>query len=197
MALVNETYVRDSGSAFSSPVTLAEAKSQLNITGTYHDTLIGDLITAATELCESETWRSFMEGVFTLHISKVEKNKDILLYRCPIQSIESVKYYNTSNVLTTLVAGTDYIYSLDSEPGVLQFLTIPNCSATKIYPIQVEMTCGWASSGLVPQRIKQAILMCVANMYEMRNDAVIGSSVSTELPLTSKRLLQNMRVNTY
>lgn len=197
MALVNESYVRNPNSGYSCPVTLAQAKAQLNITGNYHNDYINTLIVAATELCESETWRCFLEAEYTCHIGKIVKDKDILLFRNPIQSIDSVKYYNTLNVLTTLTNGVDYIYSLDCEPAVLKFLTIPSVSSTKIYPIQVAMTCGWASSDLVPQRIKQAILMAVANMYEMRNDAVVGASISIELPMASKRLLQNCRVNTY
>lgn len=195
--LVNETYTRESSPAYTSPVTLTEAKSQLNITGTYHDTLIVDLILAATQLCEKESWRSFMDATYTLRIGQVQKNKDILIFRCPIRTIASVKYYNSSNVLTTLVDGTDYIVSTECEPAILQFINIPTVSTTKIYPFEVVLNCGWSSAGAVPKPIKQAILMCVANLYEMRNDAVVGSSVSVDIPLTSKRLLANFRVSTF
>ena len=197
MALVNQIYVRDPNSAYSCPVTLAQAKTQLNITGNYHNDYINTLIVAATELCESETWRSFLEAEYTCKVGVVSQYKDILLARCPIQSINSVKYYNTSNVLTTLVEGTDYILSVDCEPAVLTFLQVPNVSKTKVYPYEIQMTCGWASSDLVPQRIKQAILMIVADAYEQRNDQVTGTIVSINIPLPAKRLLQNCRVNTY
>jgi uncharacterized phiE125 gp8 family phage protein len=194
MPLVKHTYNREASPVYVSAVTLTEAKAHLNITNSYDDTMITSLCMAASKLCEEWTWRAFVDSDFLLYLSEIPV--EFYICKCPINTITSVKYYDTSEVLTTLVNGTDYIIGLESEPAVLRFLTSPNLSTKKIYPVLIEMNSGWATEANVPQQIKQAILICVANMYEMRTDNIVGVS-STEIPMPSKMLLANQRVNIY
>lgn len=194
MPLVQHTYNRVASPSYVAGVTLAEAKAHLNITGIYDDTMISSLCVAASQLCEQWTWRAFVDSNFLLYLS--DTPIEFYICKCPINTITSVKYYNTSEVLTTLVLGTDYIIGLESEPAVLRFLTQPNLSTKKIYPVVIEMNSGWVNEATVPAVIKQAILICVANMYEMRTDNIVGVS-STEIPLPSQMLLANQRVNIY
>ena len=193
------SYRRESDPAWLPPVTLEEAKRQLNIIGSQDDNLISTFIVAAARLCENETWRSFMPSSFTMMVSQALVKKDQLVYvsKAPVTAISNVKYYDSNETLQTMVNGTDYVYSLESEPAMVKFLTVPNVSTKKIYPYQIEFTGGWEAIEDVPTDIKIAVLMAVSDMYEMRNNSVVGVSLDTQLPITSKRLLAPYRINTY
>ena len=91
------SYRRESDPAWLPPVTLEEAKRQLNIIGSQDDNLISTYITAAARLCENETWRSFMPSSFTMMVSQALVKKDQLVYvsKAPVTAISNVKYYDS------------------------------------------------------------------------------------------------------
>jgi len=140
-----------------------------------------------------------MPSSFTMMVSQALVKKDQLVYvsKAPVTAISSVKYYDSNETLQTMVNGTDYVYSLESEPAMVKFLTVPNVSTKKIYAYEIEFTGGWEAIEDVPTDIKIAVLMAVSDMYEMRNNSVVGVSLDTQLPITSKRLLAPYRINTY
>ena len=58
--------------------------------------------------------------------------------------------------------------------------------------IEIQFTCGYgASSSDVPDAIKQAILLIVGKMYELREDSV------SRLPRASEYILDPYRIKTY
>ena len=124
------------------PITLDEAKSQVNATGsTYDDALISSLIVGAVNLTESYTWRPLVQQTWELYFDKDEVEETIYLNKTPLLSVVSVKYYNADNELTTL-STNDYEVDLISETGRIKFESVP-VMADGFNKLIVEFTCGF------------------------------------------------------
>ena len=94
--------------------TTAEAKDFLKVDTTADDTLIDNLIKAATQSCEIYTNRYFLDTLVTQY---ADKWSDInTLYKSPVSSITHIKYYDTNDSLQTL-AGTVYLLDEVSQPA--------------------------------------------------------------------------------
>jgi uncharacterized phiE125 gp8 family phage protein len=116
------------------------------------------------------TWRY---GIFRLPMPPLI-SVDLVQYVDPSISMQAQPF-----PLTTL-APSFYQYDAYSEPGRLApspYNVWPATSPLAMQAVQVTFTCGWAAVNLVPQRIKQAILMLAAHLYEHRE-------TTTEVALT-------------
>lgn len=103
-------------SAAASPVALADMKTYMGITFSTHDTLIQELIDAATEHGEGYTGRDFRAKSYTLLLDEFEDR--ICLRRNQVNVITTVKHL-VSTVLTT-VAST--VYYLKKGPQFSEIL---------------------------------------------------------------------------
>lgn len=124
------------------PITLDEAKAQVNAVGsTYDDALISALIAAACNLSESYAWRPLVEQTWELYLDSSEITETIFLNKTPLKSITSVKYYNVDNELTTANTNT-YTTDLVSETGRIKFDTVPQVY-DGMNKMVIEFTCGF------------------------------------------------------
>lgn len=125
---------------------------------------------------------------------------EIYLPNPPLQTIDSVTYYDVSGVQQTLADGTDYIVDTVSEPARL--VPAPNttwpATQTRVNAVEVLFTCGYGlTANLVPSGIKRWMLMRIGAMYENREEVVIDSRItSVDLPFVD-RLLDRYRVVTF
>lgn len=159
------------------PVTLAEAKAHLNITGTDDDTLISGLIKAAREHAEIYTNQAFVSQTW-LHVMDDFPAWEMRLSHPPLISVTSIKYYDADNVQQTLAEGTDYTLDTYSKPGWVVPGTSgwPTVYSDGINAVEVTYVAGYADSASsptdladnVPQSVKLAILLHVGHMYEHR-----------------------------
>jgi hypothetical protein len=62
-------------------------------------------------------------------------------------------------------------------------------------PIIIRFTCGWTTATLVPYKIKAAIKMIAAKLYESRGEDILGQTVHEDATvdrlLIGKRLWDN------
>src|SRR5574343_985939 len=101
--------------ATTTPVTLAEAKLHCRVDGTDEDALITSLITAATETAEQQlAGRVLMQQTWELTLDAFPGVFE--LTRVPVQSITSLKYYDTAGVQQTM-AGADYTLDTTDDIG--------------------------------------------------------------------------------
>lgn len=108
------------------------------------------------------TWQTYLDGFddFTFDIA-------------PIVAISSVKYYNSSNVLTTLAVanytlinkGADTYAELEFESGLPDLYD-------RHEPVIVEFTAGYAA---YPSDLTGTILQYAADLFETRTNDVTGS----------------------
>jgi len=173
--------------------TTAEAKDFLKVDTTADDTLIDNLIKAATQSCEVYTNRYFLDTVVTQY---ADKWSDInTLYKSPVSSITHIKYYDSNDSLQTL-DGSVYLVDEVSQPariGLKPNQSFPNL-ADRINAIEVKYTVGYGeTSSDVPEGIRQAVLITIGNWYENRQSVVTGT-IATQLPLSSQYLLNQYKV---
>ena len=174
-------------------ITTAEAKAHLKVDVSDDDTLIDNLVKAATQSCEEFTNRYFTETVVTQYSDKMTDTKH--LYKSPVSGVTHIKYYNSSNVLTTW-DGSNYLLDKSSTPariGLAVDASYPSI-ADRINAVEVKYTVGYGSSASdVPQAIKQAILLTVGNWYQNRQEVVTGT-IASQLPKSAQYLLEQYKV---
>jgi len=113
------------------------------------------------------------------------------IYRPPLQSITSVKYYDSDNIEHTF---TDYVADTRNEPGVVIFNTLPGAALLESGAITVRFVAGYGDNEqAVPSRIKRAILALVGHWYENRETVNVGNIVN-EMPMGSKQTFIAERV---
>ena len=173
--------------------TTAQAKEHLKIDVTDDDTIIDNLILAATQSCEIFTNQYFIDTVVTQYSDTWDDF--YTLYKSPVDSITHVKYYDSNDTQQTL-ASSNYILGHYSQPariGVAVGGTLPNLS-DRINAVEVKYTVGYGTaSSDVPEGIRQAVLLTLSNWYENRQSVITGRT-ATELPLSSQYLLEQYKI---
>lgn len=176
----------------SAPVSLVDAKLHLRVDHTDEDALISALIDAATSHLDGwsgvlgrcimpQTWR---QGFAAFPADGV------LRLPFPDVSAVTVVYSDTDDAEQTLSSG-DYRLMDDAQSSAIYRISGVSWPATFDRPdaVRVTMTCGFTE---VPEALKAAIKLHLGTLYESREDAVIGASVTT-LPLAHEALTAPFR----
>ena len=180
------------------PVTLTEAKAHLRVTASDDDTYITALVKVARQMAETYLKRSICTQ--TLDYSLDSFPAEIDLPRPPARSITSITYTDEDGNSQSLSSA---VYQTDLSGSVLHSIKTavdqswPSTQSGAYNAVVVRYVAGYAvptdSPDLIPSPIKQAILLTVGELYENREETVIGVSVAP-LPNTAERLLAPYRV---
>jgi uncharacterized phiE125 gp8 family phage protein len=176
------------------PVTLAEAKSHCRIDIDTDDSLITGYITAARELCEDYLDRSLVTQQYVMRLDQFPS--EIELPRPPMSGSGTtttvvVTYTLNDTGATQTLPASVYRVDRDSTPGAIRNLyggTWPS-NRDDQNSISVTWWAGYGDASAVPQRVKNAILMTVLELYEKRGDA--------QLPPGAKALLDSVSWGQY
>jgi len=194
VALERTWRVETSVEPTSEPVTLAQAKSHLRVDDVASDSYIIDLIKAARQSVEARIDSTLMTTTKIMRLSRFDGNdaNTIKLFGSPIQSITSVKYYDTDNVLQTW-SSTNWVENFGGvEHGIIQLAdgaSWPSITA-RLDAVEITYIAGYTSAGNVPNPIKQAILSIVGTLFLQREDAAVSGSY-IEIPAVADCLLFN------
>lgn len=150
------------------PVTLAQAKLHCKVESdiTDDDALITSLIATATEMAEQETGRAIMAQTWELTLDAFPDAFE--LTRVPVQTITSVKYFDSTGAQQTMNANG---YSLDNANDGGYAYVVPAYAGSwpdardQINAVSVRYVAGYTT---VPEPIKSWILVAIATMYENR-----------------------------
>lgn len=181
------------------PITTAEAKAHLRIYSSFtdDDTYIDSLIEAARQQAELYTNRQIMPATWKLLLPCFPSSNKIKIYKGIIASITHIKYYDDSNVLQTIDAA-NYESVIEDYFIYPYIVPVDNYSWPSTYDkqkaIEVQYIGGWADAASVPKQLKQAILIMVAEMYEIRQETLKGSYFISEL---AKNLLNPYRLTEF
>jgi len=157
------------------PVTLAETKEVLRISHSDDDDLINGYIEAARNWAEDYTDLYFITQVIEITMD-TWPGYVIALGSWPIQSVDSVKYDDTSSPITeqTLVENTDYYVDIVSPCGFIDMIdTLPSLT-TRPNAVKIRLTVGYEAVSVspedprngVPETIKTAIKLYVKSLYD-------------------------------
>jgi uncharacterized phiE125 gp8 family phage protein len=151
------------------PIALAEAKLHCKVDVTDDDALITALIVAARRLAEQQTGRALVTQQWkqTLDAFPVAA---IALDLPPLQTVESLKYYDTDGAQQTLAAGTDYTVHTSTPLGLVAPAYGTTWPATRdmLEAVEIAFTAGYGAAAAVPQEIKQWMLLQIGHWYENR-----------------------------
>ena len=175
------------------PVTLAEASEWLRVDGADQDATILALIAAATSWAEGVTRRAFIDRELTAKFSALPAvGVDLYLPLAPVRSVVSGEFTLDDGTVTPMVEGVDF----ELEPLYGLVRTLPGFSwPQSIRSGEFTYNGGYGGDGDdVPQQIRTAILIAVAQMFEMRVDQIVGTSLSLPQVKASEALLQDFRV---
>ena len=163
-------------------VSTADAKEHLAVLHSDHDTLIASLVGYSTELVQNMASIQIPQKTLRVTLDSFPSD-EIILPRPPVQSITSIKYYDSDNVLQTW-SNTEYESDLYADSP-----WVPNLNNTRIRPssgfvwptvysriapIQINYVSGWKTAASVPGPLIQATKIVLADLYEHREDIVIG-----------------------
>ena len=170
------------------PVTLAEAKKQLEIldSDTVHNDQISALITAAREEAEKVTGRVFITQTWTLTRDRFPDWR-LPIPKPPLQSITSIKYIDTDGAQQE-IDPSEYRVATNNTPGNVEpaygevWPTAQNTSEA----VEIEFVAGYGDPKDVPQRAKQAMLLMVAEWFERR-------TALSEIPQAAMALLSTLK----
>lgn len=185
-------------------LTVADAKTHLNVTHNEDDSLISDYIDAATKVLQDRCGRCFVEETRKLVMNGFDDKRyvhDRVIYlpRSPVSSVSSITYVNSSAGTTSTLASTDYVVSAYDKPGRISEAYNATWPTPRCQPNNVTVTYLTGSStttASVPANIKQALRMLVAHWYRNRESALVGT-VSTEISMGLDALLESERLEGY
>lgn len=174
-------------------ISTANAKTFLKVDTSADDTIINNLVVAATRSAEEYTNRLFIT-------QELEQYAPVWtgvgqLFKSPVSAVSSITYFDESNASQTLSAS---VYSLNNvlEPARIELKVdqeFPNL-ADRWDAIKVTYSAGYGTATTdVPMPIIQAVYLTIGHWYENRQSVIVGRQVN-EMPMTSKYLLDQYKV---
>jgi uncharacterized phiE125 gp8 family phage protein len=167
------------------PFTLEEIKAHLNMLldpDEVQDARLTGLILAAMEECEKKTMRSIMTQTREETRDEFPDSGWIALAYPPIQSIESIKYLDTSGEWQTLSPSSYKLdNSSDSKPG----WAVPSrglmwpLTYDEINAVQIRYIAGYASAAEVPPPLKQWMKLRIGDFDANRETVNVGNITSS------------------
>lgn len=171
-------------------VSLDQAKTHLRVDGSETNSQILDLIAAGTRTIQKEMNRQLLTATYRFDIPRFPCGRQpIYLPLAPLQSVQSVQYYDTNNSIQTIDA-SNYLVITSQEPGFVKLLPDYVYPMTYNRPdaVQVSYTAGYGSTGdSVPSTIKLALLMLLGGWFN--NPESVSTLMLREVPIGVKRLL--------
>ena len=157
------------------PVDLNDVKRQLNIdtSDTTDDTLLTDYITAARREVENKLNRTLITTEYTMKLDFIY-DTEIRIPSSPLISVTSFDYIDTSGNSQSLVEGTDFKVCSNGIESVLtpEYNILWPDTRDEKEAVTIVYDAGYgAAASDVPQEIRTAITMVVADLYRLREAA--------------------------
>lgn len=179
------------------PVTLEDMKAHARIDDFDNEATVGGFIVAGREWVENHTHRALITQTFILKISSFPLVREAIieLMGGKVQSVTSIQYVDTSGATQTL-ATSEYVVDADWEPGRISLAFDKTWPAIREWglPITITYVAGYGDDPAdVPASLRSAIKIIASDLYENREDEIIGQTVSS-VPWGAKVLASAYRV---
>ena len=167
------------------PLTLADAKRQLNVDQDFtdDDLIIARITAAARQYAETHTRSSFITQQWSLVLDGFPgcwSSRGLLfLEHGPVQSIDSITYLDMTGTLQTLPPA-DYAADLSGVRGRVQprFGLVWPVTLPQIGAVTVNFTAGYGvTADAVPPGLVHWMKMRIGTLYEHREEVVSARGV--------------------
>ncbi len=152
------------------PISLAEAKAQMRVEGGDEDSIIQRLIDAAVAFVDVQGVLGFAMITQTWAEWLGPNQSTVYLSLGPVQSVSSIKYYDTDGNLQTATLADFNIFGTPNRISIAPKTSKAwPITQTRDDAIKIEYVIGYGStSASVPQTVRHALLMLVSHWYENR-----------------------------
>ena len=178
------------------PVSLDDIKAHLRIDTGDEDAYLLRRVKSARRYVEIVTRRQLITATWELHLDKFPRSGTaIRLPYPPLRSVTSIKYCDTDGAEQTWTAA-EYRVDTDSEPGRVTEAYDYTWPTTRDMTgaVVVTYSAGYgATSADVPEELRDAIEILVAQWHEFREAVVTGVAIAP-VPLSVESLLWHYRV---
>jgi uncharacterized phiE125 gp8 family phage protein len=182
------------------PISLAEAKAQLNLDLSESDALVAGFVRSATEAIENMTGLRLLDQVWDYSIDAFPGRCGwIRLPLAPLTSIVQITYMNEQGTVLTLLPATYLVRGIGSvQPGRIILGVDQQWPTTwrGVGAVTIRMRVGWPTHNQVPEDLRQSVMMLVAYWFNQREAASIGpdSGPVSDVPFSVKQILAPYRV---
>ena len=169
-------------------VSVTDIKAQLRIDSSDEDTLLGYYIDAATDMAENYCNRHFITHQYKLYFNEQVNKASLIFPNCTLEEAGSNKPVNWIDANDAAQSSDKAYIDAFSNPSLVYLSSdFPNTTlkdnAANTFYFWFNTVYGTASAD-VPEAIKQAIKLIVADMYYFREDR------KRQFPMASQLLLQ-------
>jgi uncharacterized phiE125 gp8 family phage protein len=172
------------------PVTLAEAKAHLRVDSTAEDTLVASLIITSRLHVEAAVGLALITQSWSYFLDGWPPGPALKLPLRPVQTIDAVRLYDESAVVTTVPPET-YLLDGSNAPArlVRQGATVWPAPGRVANGIEIAFTAGYGDTAAdVPAPVRQAILLLLAHWYEHRTPFEVGAAAQPVPGMVSELL---------
>lgn len=160
------------------PISLDEAKLQVEEIGSAHDAMLTSLIKAARQHVEAKIGRGLLSQTRALRMDCFPA--EIVLREGLVTAVSSITYVDTDGATQTL-APENYQADLFSDPPRIRpaFTTTWPATRDQLNAVTVTYVCGYANAVVVPENIKSAIKLILGDLFATRESGVVGTIYTT------------------
>jgi len=173
------------------PVLLSEAKAHLRVAHGDDDAFIAKLIVAARRAIEQRTGLRLISQNWSLFLDCWPDKTALSLVVSPVSEIVDVITFGEDDTPSTYDPAHYYLDQV-TRPAriVLRNGRSPPRGNRPVNAVEIRFIAGFgASEALVPQDLKQAVLLTVAHWIDRRGEGEGGN-----LPLSALELLESHRI---
>ena len=159
---------------------------------TAEDDLIKAYIRAADSYIEKRTNKVISSSTWAGWLDCWPDYEMIYINKSPISAIDSIQYYNESNVLTILDS-SEYTADLTGKVGRIYLESTPDLK-TRPNAVKINFTAGYSSQQLVDETIKDIVRLYLGSRKQLRADESIGKTLNAN-KLGVEHLIQRLKSN--
>ena len=163
------------------PLSLEDVKLHLRVDHNDEDELITRLIGAATGWATEYLNRAIIDTQFTYILSAFPgRNGTIPLPFTALQSVDAVRYTDGNGDPQTLDEAQDIQVITSVSPGFIANavgLEWPPTQDELFEAVEIDYTAGYGARAQVPESVKHALRLILAEWFEFREPIVAGTTV--------------------
>ncbi len=170
----------------------------VNAATTAEDDLLTALIQASREHVEDITRRALLSQTWYYYLDAFPDRGFIKLPFGNLQSVTSIKYKDSDGTETTMTVTDEYLVETNGE-GIGRIVlpdgvSWPSDSLYPSNPVTIEFVCGWTAANLIPQTIRAAVKLILADLWENREARQTQSAGNVTDNPAVQRLLASARL---
>lgn len=169
-------------------LTLQTLKNQIKPASSDDDTYLTHLLESVTAYAEACTQTRYITQTHTVYMDSFPSNGIIELPLSPLQSVVSIKYYDTAGTQQTWDSANYRVSSASRIPRLQAVDSFPS-TQDRIDAVEIEIIVGYGDADTdIPKDIQNAIILMCRYLYDNPADPVKAKQTAADLFLMKNRV---------